>query len=297
MTFVSYAQNAEDVMLWRALRDVSEGFWIDVGAAHPRDLSVTLAFSKRGWRGINIEPEPCYAAALRAERPSDVNLQMAVGRARGRASIQHMAGTGLSTFNAAISQRHAAAGYRHAGLLEVEVRTLADICEEFAPPEIHFLKVDAEGSERDVLLGADFSRFRPWLLVVEATEPFSPKRNDDQFADLLRDADYRPVWFDGLNAFHVAAEREAALAPAFTAPPNFFDNFVRANEASALANEASALARNAALEAGLASVQAHHASAQDKIARLEAVLAGMHASASWRATAPLRAIMRTLRRL
>jgi hypothetical protein len=32
MSFISYAQNHEDVMLYRALREVKEGFYIDVGA-------------------------------------------------------------------------------------------------------------------------------------------------------------------------------------------------------------------------------------------------------------------------
>ena len=60
MAFVSYAQNFEDVMLWRALRHGEHRFWVDVGAADPDVLSVTRAFSERGWHGINIEP---------AERP------------------------------------------------------------------------------------------------------------------------------------------------------------------------------------------------------------------------------------
>ncbi len=309
MTFISYAQNYEDVMLWRALKDVSNGFWIDVGAAHPRDLSVTLAFSERGWRGVNIDPEPGYAAALRAERPRDVNLQVAVGAARGRARIQHMEGTGLSTFDSAVAQQHAAAGYRHAGTLEVEVRTLADICSEFAPPEIHFLKIDAEGSEQEVLQGADFARFRPWIVVIEATEPFSTRRNDQHLASLLEQAGYRPCWFDGLNAFHLAAEHEAALAPAFQAPPNFFDQFIRAEHAAAVARvgtleaklvqeraeHAAAVARVGALEAEREALNTEVARLNAEGARLEAVLAKMHASTSWRVTAPLRGIMRLLR--
>ena len=35
MTFVSYAQNGEDVVLWRALSHVENGFYVDVGAADP----------------------------------------------------------------------------------------------------------------------------------------------------------------------------------------------------------------------------------------------------------------------
>jgi len=56
MTFVSYAQNYEDVMLWRALKHIENGFYIDVGAAWPSEHSVTKLFYDEGWRGINIEP-------------------------------------------------------------------------------------------------------------------------------------------------------------------------------------------------------------------------------------------------
>ena len=35
MTFVSYAQNYEDVMLFRALKHVKQGFYVDVGRRRP----------------------------------------------------------------------------------------------------------------------------------------------------------------------------------------------------------------------------------------------------------------------
>jgi hypothetical protein len=54
--FVSYAQNFEDVMLWRALRSLESGFYIDVGANDPTIDSVTKAFYASRWHGINIEP-------------------------------------------------------------------------------------------------------------------------------------------------------------------------------------------------------------------------------------------------
>ena len=44
MTFISYAQNFEDVLLWRALGTVERGFFIDVGAQHPDQDTVTPAF-------------------------------------------------------------------------------------------------------------------------------------------------------------------------------------------------------------------------------------------------------------
>jgi hypothetical protein len=58
---------------------VGSGFYIDVGSQHPDIDSVTRAFYDRGWRGVNIEPVPAYIELLRAARPRDVNLGIALG--------------------------------------------------------------------------------------------------------------------------------------------------------------------------------------------------------------------------
>ncbi|HTD03693.1 FkbM family methyltransferase, partial [Undibacterium sp.] len=84
MTFISYAQNFEDVMLWRALKHVPNGFYIDVGANDPEIDSVTLAFYQRGWRGLNIEPMRQYHQRLLAQRPEDINLPVAVSDRAGQ---------------------------------------------------------------------------------------------------------------------------------------------------------------------------------------------------------------------
>ena len=97
MTFVSYAQNFEDVLLWRALRSINGGFYIDVGAAHPDIDSVTRAFYDRGWSGINVEPTAEFSMRLAAARPRDINLQIILGEHPGRAELFVVDGTGLST--------------------------------------------------------------------------------------------------------------------------------------------------------------------------------------------------------
>ena len=105
MSFISYAQNHEDVMLYRALREVKEGFYIDVGAQDPVIDSVTKAFYERGWRGINIEPNEEYFRKLQDDRPHDINLLTAVGREPGAISFYEVAHTGLSTTSAGLRPR------------------------------------------------------------------------------------------------------------------------------------------------------------------------------------------------
>jgi FkbM family methyltransferase len=251
MSFVSYAQNYEDVMLWRALGVIKDGFWIDVGAAHPTELSVTRAFYERGWHGINIEPEPEYAAALRTERLRDINLEVAIGAKSGSGVFSRVPGTGLSSLDHDIAARHEASGYPAVEPMTVRVMTLSEVCAAYGPRDIHFLKIDVEGTERDVLLGADLTKYRPWIIVIEATFPLSPDPTIEAFAELLAAANYRQCWFDGLNAFFVAMERADQFTPFFRVPPNLFDGFIRADQMAATRRAEAAEARVAELERAL----------------------------------------------
>ena len=75
--FISYAQNYEDVVLYRALKNIRNGFYVDVGAMDPIFDSVTKAFYDRGWRGINIEPVKHWHEKLIEKRTNDININVA----------------------------------------------------------------------------------------------------------------------------------------------------------------------------------------------------------------------------
>jgi FkbM family methyltransferase len=223
---ISYAQNREDVLLRRLFRDVSEGFYIDVGANDPVELSVTKHFYDRGWRGINVEPLPDAYRRLRAERPRDVNLRIGVGRAEGKLPFFEVAEQDvLSTFC-----KKQADAYRDEGLAVVEravpVRTLASVCAEHVGDQlVHFLSVDVEGFEREVLEGADWRRWRPQAVLVEATKPNSTLPSHHDWERVLLEAGYLFAYFDGLNRFYVRSE-DAHLLEHFRVPVNITDDFV-----------------------------------------------------------------------
>lgn len=274
MTFISYAQNFEDVMLLRALGHVEKGFYIDVGANDPSVESVTKAFYERGWNGINIEPLNAHFADLQRERSRDINLRCAAGPSMGEIEIWECDVRGWASVDKVAIEKHTAMG--NIGRYDkVQMATLADICEQNAPHEIQFLKIDVEGFERSVLEGMDFQRFRPWIVVVEATRPNSTEEVHHQWEDLLLAADYVFVYADGLNRFYLAREHEE-LAVAFKYPPNVFDDFVSAGQ----------------IEANVRA-QAAEAKAQ----QTEAALNTIYSSLSWRLTAPLRAASRLVNKM
>src|SRR4029077_9685302 len=112
-------------------------------------------------------------------------------------------GTGLSTFDPKIAVRHESAGWHRSETI-VPVLTLTKILEDCAPPVVHFLKIDVEGAEGEVLEGLDLDRLRPWIIVAEATEPFSTKTTRDKWEHLVTSRGYGFAYFDGLNCFYVA---------------------------------------------------------------------------------------------
>lgn len=223
--FVSYAQNFEDVMLWRALRHVEDGFFVDVGANDPIVDSVTKAFSCRGWKGINIEPVGHWYGKLVEDRPHDINLQAAASSTNGFIEFFEVVGSGLSTPKADIAQRHSHDGFEVLNQTVPSLR-LADVFDQYKISTIHFLKIDVEGGEEDVLQGIDLQKKRPWLILVEATEPNSSTPSFQRWEPYLLENGYAHVYFDGFNRYYLS-EDHPELLPAFGAPPNVLDNFVQ----------------------------------------------------------------------
>lgn len=223
----SYSDRLEDVLLYRVLRHVSGGFYIDVGANHPEITSVTKLFYDLGWSGINIEPSRSWFDALASERPRDVNLCLAAGAENGTVELHDIVGTGLSTVVAEFAQRHEAAGFERR-TYSVLVRTLRDICDEHVRSAIHFLKIDVEGAEAAVIAGSDWQRYRPWVVLVEANEPLTDIPSHAGWEPLLIDARYEFAMSDGLNRYYVASEHCDLLAR-FAVP---VDDYVRAELAA-----------------------------------------------------------------
>jgi FkbM family methyltransferase len=222
---ISYAQNFEDVMIARLFDAEYRGFYVDIGAAHPDYLSVTRHFYDSGWSGVNVEPTFRFYPLLCEARPRDIILRCAVGDSPGLATfyvIPKLAEN--STLDPAVADRLAAAELT-ATPHEVEVVRLVDLCDLHVKDRtIDFMKIDVEGGELGVLRSGDWVRFRPRLLIVEATVVNSRDENWQSWEPILIEANYHKVWFDALNNFYLR-EEDLELRHAFRLPPNIYDGF------------------------------------------------------------------------
>lgn len=290
--FISYAQNFEDVMLWRALKHVTNGFYIDIGAQDPVVDSVSLAFYEHGWRGVHVEPTNQYFSKLRVARPDEMVLQVAIGNAADSLTFYEFENTGLSTADPVIAKKHTKAGFDPIQIT-VDVISLDSLFDLIGNREVHWLKIDVEGMEKTVLDSWRVSDITPWLLVIESTEPSSQKESYKEWEQIVLDKGYQFVYFDGLNRFYISPE-QPSLASAFTSPPSVFDGFMLSGKAShsfykiveTKAQVAEAKAEQAEAKAEQAVAKAHQieANTQYTIDFVKAI----YASSSWRITAPLR---------
>lgn len=227
MTFVSYAQNFEDVLLWRALHEVGQGSYIDIGAQDPEVDSVSLAFFKAGWRGIHVEPTPAYAAKLRDARPGEIVIEAAVTDAEGPIQFFEIPETGISTGRSDIAAHHKQAGFNPREIFTPTVRL--DRLLSTVDGEIHWMKIDVEGMEADVLRSWGKSPVRPWILVIESTFPNSERPTQQLWMGEVQKRGYSEAFFDGLSRYFVH-EMHAELAERLNRPANVFDAYQIAHQ-------------------------------------------------------------------
>lgn len=313
-TRISYAQNGEDVILWRALGHLGGGRYVDVGANHPVDDSVTWLFYQQGWRGVDVEPVEQFASLLESTRPGNAVVRAVVGDSDlTDATFHEVVGTGLSTSDQGLAGSYAEQGYdtvtRSVPRTTLEAVSRLEQARD-ADGQTHFLKVDVEGDEASVLRSADLRTWRPWVLVVEATRPRSTTTSHAEWEPDLLAAGYRFCLFDGLSRYYVA-EEHADLAPALSYPFCPLDDFVTATRRELDETVARLSAQVAGHDDELASVRdslrlwrgealrawgggVGREVDEDTVRVLEAEVHALRTSTSWRLTAPVRAVGRYL---
>jgi FkbM family methyltransferase len=281
MTFVSYAQNGEDVLLHRVFGGQETGFYVDVGAYHPVIGSITKAFYDRGWSGINIEPGSVFAELVEA-RQRDVNLRMAVLDHAGEvAFVEDDADRGMS---------HVVEGCAVAALM-VPCDTLEAIVRIHSRGRpIDFVKVDAEGAEDAIVRSTDWRALRPRVLLLEATRPWSSALANQDWEPVLFQHGYIRAYFDGINCFYIPEEEQAALQRHFQVPVNVLDRAVshecdmlrinlheRQDEAARLRAQRDTLQHDAALLTGQCdALRVSLQERQDEISRMTAEREMLH---------------------
>lgn len=205
----SFSQNWEDLRLARSLNK-EDGFFVDVGSAHPIDESVTFFFDRKGWNGLCIDAFPQRKDLYEKLRPNSKLIDQYIINDGTESSFYKVfnadgSWTGLSTSSKKIADEH-----KEKGCLVDEVKisgiTLNDLLiSNNVKKDFDLLSVDVEGTAIEVLSNDFFKNFRPKVICLESTFPNSSVK-DTKLINFVKSNSYFEIVHDGINSFFVPKE-------------------------------------------------------------------------------------------
>ena len=166
----SWSQEGEDMVLLRIFDGKKNGFYVEIGAHHPKRFSNTYLFYRRGWTGINIDAMPGSMRLFKKWRPRDTSLGVGVAQHTDTLDYYIFNEPALNGFSPELSQKRDQASnpYSVIDIVKVDVFPLREILNRhLGERDIDFLSVDVEGLDLDVLKSNDWSKYRPKLVLSE----------------------------------------------------------------------------------------------------------------------------------
>jgi FkbM family methyltransferase len=167
MTFHSQFKQ-DEILETNVFKGFKHGIFMDVGAHDGISLNNTLYFEQtNGWTGYNIEPNQKIFEHLVVNRPSCVNLHLAICNKDGVADFMCNEGYTemLSGLAANYDDRHKLRLYTEnaqyggkTSLVQVHTKRIETICDEYNITHIHYLSIDVEGAEFDVIQSINFDK-------------------------------------------------------------------------------------------------------------------------------------------
>lgn len=203
----SYSQKGEDLAIDKLLNYKKRGFYVDVGAHHPSLRSNTKRFYKKGWTGINIEPDYNNYNNLVKARPRDINLNIGISDKNGVMSFYRFDPDTISTFSEENLKEYQRYGFKLKETIKIKTKKLSNVFLEYVKnKKIDFMSVDAEGYDLKVLQSNDWKKFRPTLICVEAHYHYNSKNifeETKEIYDFLIRMGYERIWSNNINEIYL----------------------------------------------------------------------------------------------
>lgn len=189
----SFSQEGEDMILRRLFENQQTGFYVDVGAHHPKRFSNTYYFYQKGWHGINIDAMPGSMKAFESIRPKDINIEKPVSDKKQILTYYAFNEPALNGFSKELSeQRDGVGNYFIKFTKDIETATLEEILDQNLPKnqQIDFMSIDVEGLDFMVLKSNDFDTYKPKVVLIEILESSLSDIENNEIAEFLKQYGY-----------------------------------------------------------------------------------------------------------
>lgn len=201
----SYSENGEDVVITDLLNKlgISRPYYVDLGVCHPVIRNNTYMLYEMGFRdGILIEPNLDMCELAKEYRDDNIIVPMGAGDGDGGSMKYYMhhikSYRGHNTF---LYEEALAQGFAD-NYIEVPVKNINDIMEDYCDRVPDLLDIDTEGMDAKLLKSIDVDKFR--IKVICAEEEYSG--NTSKLRQILRGKGYTHYMSVGLNGIYIANE-------------------------------------------------------------------------------------------
>lgn len=179
----SYSQEGEDLILKRFFEGKNNGFYVDVGAHHPKRFSNTYMFYLKGWHGINIDAMPGIMQKFNEQRPHDINVEAGVSFEKDELTYYMFNEPALNTFSKKEAKKKD--GLRDFKIIaekKIQTLPLSSVLKTHLPKDIQidFISIDVEGLDLQVLKSNNWELYRPKMILVEDLKKHSLIELEDQ---------------------------------------------------------------------------------------------------------------------
>ena len=144
------------------------GFYVDIGAHHPKRFSNTFHFYKRGWNGINIDADMKF---FKHRRLRDINVEAVItpNKVEGMIAVYKYQEPALNTTNYIRVKELENEGIKPIKEQFVSASNIEPILKKYsAPQHIDFLNIDVEGNDYGILTSFPFNKYRPEIILIES---------------------------------------------------------------------------------------------------------------------------------
>lgn len=205
----SYSQEGEDMILRRLFEKQQTGFYVDVGAHHPKRFSNTYFFYKQGWNGINIDAMPNSMKSFEKFRPRDINIEKPISDKKQVLTYYAFNEPALNGFSKELSEERDGKGnYYIEFTKDIETSTLEEVLKDNLPKdqEIDFLSVDVEGLDFMVLKSNDFEKYKPKVILIEILGSSLKDIENNEISEYLKQYDYS-IYAKAVNTIVFVSDR------------------------------------------------------------------------------------------
>lgn len=190
----------EDLIIQELTKNISHGFYVDVGCYHPLHLNNTYLLYRKKWNGINIDISAFSVKLFNFIRPDDINLNTAISNTEKEVIIYYQKKLSqLSTIKKDLSSERMQGKIKQKKIQSLRLDTILNKS-KYKNRKIDFLNIDIEGADLEALQSINFEVYQPKIICVEIMDEIKKESSIYKFLYNLR---YKKVWSSKSGFNHI----------------------------------------------------------------------------------------------